>query len=184
MNIQPWIFLFILFFSSMSWGWETDQYTYRSHFLIDSLPLLNQTINEGLEEIVDEVVIGNTGNPEDAANISRIIALEVGIPKEVPAYTVHRNCASAMEAVSQGFLKIKAGLADTVVVGGTESMSNMPLLYSKEMRELFSSLMTAKNCNTKAICTFSFSALLFKTYYCNSRRTNRCRMWTQYGTNC
>ncbi len=53
MNIQPWIFLFILFFSSMSWGWETDQYTYRSHFLIDSLPLLNQTINEGLEEIVE-----------------------------------------------------------------------------------------------------------------------------------
>lgn len=93
---------------------------------------------------VDEVVIGNTGNPEDAANISRIVALESGIPKERSAYTVHRNCASAMEAVSQGFLKIKTGLADVVVVGGTESMSNLPLLFSKPMTELFMKLMTAK----------------------------------------
>src|SRR3954470_20922800 len=81
---------------------------------------------------IDEVVIGNTGNPEDAANITRIIALESGIPQSVPAYTVHRNCASALEAISQGFLKIKAGVADTMVVGGTESMSNMPLIYSKQ----------------------------------------------------
>lgn len=93
---------------------------------------------------IDEVVIGNTGSPEDAANISRVVALESGIPKEKPAYTVHRNCASAMEAVTQGYMKIKAGLADTVVVGGTESMTNMPLIYSKPMTDLFGSLMTAK----------------------------------------
>ncbi len=93
---------------------------------------------------IDEIVIGNTGSPEDAANISRVVALESGIPKEKPAYTVHRNCASAMEAVTQGYMKIKAGLADTVVVGGTESMTNMPLIYSKPMTDLFGSLMTAK----------------------------------------
>lgn len=93
---------------------------------------------------IDEVAIGNTGNPEDAANISRIIALESGIPQNVPAYTVHRNCASAMEAVSQGYLKIKAGMADVMVVGGTESMSNMPLIFSKPMTDLFAQLMTAK----------------------------------------
>ncbi|HRK01629.1 MAG TPA: thiolase family protein [Oligoflexia bacterium] len=93
---------------------------------------------------VDEVVIGNTGNPEDAANISRIIALESGIPQNVPAYTVHRNCASALESVTQGVIKIKSGLADIVVVGGTESMSNMPLIYSKPMTNLFGQLMTAK----------------------------------------
>lgn len=105
---------------------------------------------------VDEVVIGNTGNPEDAANISRIVALESGIPKERSAYTVHRNCASAMEAVSQGFLKIKTGLADVVVVGGTESMSNLPLLFSKPMTELFTKLMTAKTVSQKlgALSTF------------------------------
>jgi len=74
-----------------------------------------------------------------------VIALEAGIPKEVPAYTVHRNCASAMESVAQGFMKIKSGMADVVVVGGTESMSNLPLLFGREMTDLFGDLMRAKS---------------------------------------
>ena len=111
------------------------------------VPLVRELIyRTGLDpKEIDEVVIGNTGSPEDAANISRVIALEAGIPKEVPAYTVHRNCASAMEAVSQGFIKIKAGVADTVIVGGAESMSNMPLIYNKEMTGLFADLMKARS---------------------------------------
>lgn len=94
---------------------------------------------------VDEVVFGNAGTPADAANISRVIALRSGIPEATPAYTVHRNCASAMEAVAQGCLKIGAGLAKTMVVGGTESMSNMPLIYGDEMKELFATLTYAKS---------------------------------------
>lgn len=94
---------------------------------------------------VDEVVFGNAGTPADAANISRVIALRAGVPESVPAYTVHRNCASAMEAVAQGCLKIGVGLADVMVVGGTESMSNMPLIYGDEMTELFSTLSFAKS---------------------------------------
>jgi acetyl-CoA acetyltransferase family protein len=93
---------------------------------------------------VDEVVLGNAGTPADAANISRVVALRAGIPENVPAFTVHRNCASAMESIAQGCLKIGAGLAETMVVGGTESMSNMPLLYNEEMKEFFSSLTYAK----------------------------------------
>src|SRR5262249_44818304 len=63
----------------------------------------------------------------------------------MPAYTVHRNCASAMEAIGQGCLKIGAGLAETMVVGGTESMSNMPLMFGEEMTELYSTLSFAKS---------------------------------------
>jgi acetyl-CoA acyltransferase len=111
---------------------------------------------------IDEIVIGNTGNPEDAANISRIIALEAGIPQDKPAYTVHRNCASALEAVSQGFLKIKAGMADVMVVGGTESMSNLPLLYSKPMTELFASLMTAKTVQQRVTALSKFRPYFLK----------------------
>jgi acetyl-CoA C-acetyltransferase/acetyl-CoA acyltransferase len=94
---------------------------------------------------VDEVVMGNAGTPADAANISRVIALRSGFSEGTPAYTVHRNCASAMEAIAQGCLKIGAGLADTMVVGGTESMSNMPLIFGDEMKELFSSLTFSKS---------------------------------------
>jgi acetyl-CoA acyltransferase len=94
---------------------------------------------------VDEVIIGNTGNPSDAVNISRVVALNSGIPQNVSAHTVHRNCASAMESIATGFDKIQAGVADTVVAGGTESMSNMPLLFSKEFTDVFSKVMGAKD---------------------------------------
>lgn len=94
---------------------------------------------------VDEVVMGNAGTPADAANISRVISLRAGFSESVPAYTVHRNCASAMEAIAQGCLKIGAGLAETMVVGGTESMSNMPLIFGDEMKELFATLNFSKS---------------------------------------
>src|SRR4051812_25101413 len=53
-------------------------------------------------ESIDEVVFGNAGTPADAANISRVIALRAGFPERTPAFSVHRNCASAMEAIAQG----------------------------------------------------------------------------------
>jgi acetyl-CoA acetyltransferase family protein len=93
---------------------------------------------------VDEVVFGNAGTPADAANISRVISLRSGLSEGTPAYTVHRNCASAMEAVAQGCLKIGSGLAEVMAVGGTESMSNMPLIFGHEMTELFAALNLAK----------------------------------------
>src|SRR5690606_22322770 len=94
---------------------------------------------------LDEVVFGNAGTPADAANISRVIALRAGVPESVPAYTVHRNCASAMEAIAQGCLKIGAGLAQTLLTGGTESMSNFPLIYGQEMTAFFDRLNRAKS---------------------------------------
>src|SRR3954469_16001360 len=59
-------------------------------------------------KIVDEVIFGNTANQPDAVNISRVIALNAGIPKQTPAFTVHRNCASALESISDGFERIKS----------------------------------------------------------------------------
>src|SRR5262249_2788648 len=50
---------------------------------------------------VDEVVLGNCGTPADAANIGRVVSLAAGIPRPVPAFTVHRNCASGLEAIAQ-----------------------------------------------------------------------------------
>lgn len=94
--------------------------------------------------LVDEVIIGNTGNPPDAVNISRVVALNAGIPEKTSAYTVHRNCASALESISNGFEKIKSGTMDVVLTGGTESMSQMPLLFPKEIVKIFGQLGSAK----------------------------------------
>jgi acetyl-CoA acyltransferase len=96
-------------------------------------------------EHVDEVIMGNTGTPSDAVNLARVIALRAGIPQAVPAVTVHRNCASALESITTGFERIRAGTCETVVAGGSESMSQMPMIMSKPFVQAFQKLMGAKS---------------------------------------
>ena len=75
-------------------------------------------------EEVDEVVLGQCRQTSDEPNIARMAALKAGIPESTPAYTVMRQCASAMTAVQQGAMSIMVGQNDVVMAGGTESMSN------------------------------------------------------------
>lgn len=96
-------------------------------------------------KVVDEVIMGNTGSPADAVNISRVVALRAGIPQNVPAVTVHRNCASALESITTGFERIRAGTCDTVISGGTESMSQLPLIMSRPFVQAFQKLMGARS---------------------------------------
>ena len=77
-------------------------------------------------EAVDEVIIGQTKQSADAANLARVAALRAGLPVEVPAYTVMRQCGSGLQAVNNAAQAIMCGQADIVVAGGTESMSNAP----------------------------------------------------------
>ncbi len=93
---------------------------------------------------VDEVIIGNTGNPPKFPNIGRVMALEAGLDKKTSGYSVHRNCASGMEAMSQAYIKIASGRSDVIFAGGVENMSSMPLIYGEEMTEFFMHLMKAK----------------------------------------
>ena len=78
---------------------------------------------------VDEVVFGNIGQPAEAANIARVIALRAGVPAERPAHTVQRNCASGMQAITSAAERIRSGEARVVLAGGTESMSQIPVQY-------------------------------------------------------
>ena len=73
---------------------------------------------------IDEIILGQTKISADAPNIGRNAALLAEIPLEVPAYTVSRQCGSGLQAVNNGAQMIKCGLADAVIAGGTESMSN------------------------------------------------------------
>lgn len=73
---------------------------------------------------VDEVVLGQCRQTSDEPNIARVAALKVGLPETTSAYTVMRQCASAMTAVQNGAMSIMVGQNDVVIAGGTESMSN------------------------------------------------------------
>lgn len=94
---------------------------------------------------IDEVIFGNVGQPSDAANIARIIALLSGLPFTTPAFTVNRNCASGIESVVTAALKIQSGEAQFILAGGTESMSNYPFLFTKQLQDILSDLSRAKD---------------------------------------
>jgi acetyl-CoA acyltransferase len=98
---------------------------------------------------IDEVILGNVAQPADSTNIARVVALLSGIPDRVPAFTVQRNCASGMEAITQAYEKIAAGQADLILAGGTESMSKIPLYVSDGMTRVFERLMRAKSPGAK-----------------------------------
>ncbi len=95
--------------------------------------------------LIDEVIFGCVAQPADAANVARVIALRAGIPQSVPAVTVHRNCASGFEAITQAQEKMLAGRGNIFVVGGTESMSNIPLLFNASAAKKFGQLVRAKS---------------------------------------
>ncbi|HET9327320.1 MAG TPA: thiolase family protein [Candidatus Eisenbacteria bacterium] len=94
---------------------------------------------------LDEVILGNCAQPAEAANVARIVALRAGVPDPVPAVTVHRNCASGMESVATAIQRIKAGDARLILAGGTESMSQIPLLYSFEYGAWLEGMMRSKS---------------------------------------
>jgi len=77
---------------------------------------------------IAEVIFGCVFQSSDAPNISRVAALKAGIPKEVPAYTVARNCDSGMDAIVNAWRGVQVGDGDVFLVGGVESMSNIPYL--------------------------------------------------------
>lgn len=93
----------------------------------------------------DEVIIGNVAQPANAANMAKVLASRAGFPVSTPAYTVHRNCASGMQAVSSAMSSIHANEGKLYLVGGVESMSNIPILYSDNLRNLMISLSHKKN---------------------------------------
>ena len=95
-------------------------------------------------ERLDEVVFGHCAMPSEAANSSRVVALRAGVPERVPAVTVHRNCASGMEAVANACHRIGSGDAKLVLAGGMESMSQIPLQFSFEYSDFLEGLMRAK----------------------------------------
>jgi acetyl-CoA C-acetyltransferase len=78
--------------------------------------------------VLDEVILGNIGQPSDSANIGRVAALMAGVPNEVPGFTVARNCASGIQSITSAVQAINSDDGELFLVGGTESMSNIPYI--------------------------------------------------------
>ena len=87
--------------------------------LMASVPQLEQ-------KMVDDVIVGNAvPEAEQGLQVGRIIAAR-GIGFDVPGMTVNRYCASGLETIAIATAKIRMGMADCIIAGGTESMSLVP----------------------------------------------------------
>lgn len=113
-------------------------------------------------QLIDEVILGNVLQPPHAGNIARVIAVKAGLPDSIPAYTVNRNCASGMEAVTSGANKILLGQAEIILAGGVESMSHFPLLFSDEMRNFLVKFNKARGFKDRISTLFQFRPSFLK----------------------
>jgi acetyl-CoA acyltransferase len=84
---------------------------------------------------IQELVFGNVIPSVKAPNIAREIVLGTGLPRKIPAYTVSKACASSNQAITSAADMIFRGYADTVIAGGAESLSDVPILFSKNFSE-------------------------------------------------
>jgi acetyl-CoA C-acetyltransferase len=97
----------------------------------------------------DEVLAGCVGQPHDQANLARVIALRAGLPEATPAYTVARNCASGMEAVTSAVTQIMAGRGSSFLCLGVETMSAYPLLFNQKATDFFGRLAFSRSLGAK-----------------------------------
>lgn len=83
-------------------------------------------------ELIDDCIWGcNYQRTNGENNLARVALVKAGLPITVPGITVHRNCTSSMSSVQLGYYQIKAGEADCIIAGGTDSMSNAQYTIDK-----------------------------------------------------
>jgi len=96
-------------------------------------------------EELDEVIIGCIIPGPDEVNIARLVSLRLGCGKNVPAWTVQRNCGSGMQAIDSAARNIAYGRADLILAGGTEAMSHAPVLLPPQTVELLGAWRQARS---------------------------------------
>jgi acetyl-CoA acyltransferase len=86
-------------------------------------------------KIIDTVIMGTVISQSRTSNVARESSLGAGIMFETPCSTVTMACISANQAIASGVEKIMTGQADIVIAGGTDSTSDTPIQFKKEMRK-------------------------------------------------
>ncbi|HXS82296.1 MAG TPA: thiolase family protein [Methylomirabilota bacterium] len=77
---------------------------------------------------VDELLVGHARQAGNGPNLARQVVRRAGLPDTVPAFTIHKACASGMQAVVSAAQSIRLGDSDVALAGGVEHMSSIPYL--------------------------------------------------------
>ena len=91
--------------------------------------------NKNIKSDVEQVIFGNVLQAGNGQNIARQIAINSGLSTSVPASTINEVCGSGMKAVILAKQLLQLGEAEVVIAGGTESMSNAPILKNRKTEE-------------------------------------------------
>lgn len=100
---------------------DTPAHILGAHASVEALRRAGVTAGD-----IDEVIMGCIGQVGPDAYNARRVALEAGLPKSTPAYTVNRLCGSGLQAIWSGAMQLSWGGTDVVLAGGDENMTRMP----------------------------------------------------------
>jgi acetyl-CoA acyltransferase len=101
-------------------------------------------------EEIDEIVYGTVIPSVSRPNIAREVVFEAALPKSIPASSVVMACASSNRAITDAAERIALGLSEIVIAGGAESLSDVPVLFSREFARRLVRLSKAKTAAQKA----------------------------------
>jgi len=93
---------------------------------------------------VDYLILGSVIQEVKTANIAREAMLSAGFPASTPAHTVTMACISSNQAITSGIGMIHSGMCDTVIAGGVEFMSDVPIRLNRDLRKKLLNLNRAK----------------------------------------
>ncbi len=94
---------------------------------------------------VDEVIFGQVVPSPLVPNVGREVSLLPQFPPSVPAYSLNRACASGAQAIQNAADQIAVGHADVIIAGGTESLSDIPILHTRRMSQILMAASKAKS---------------------------------------
>src|SRR6058998_1428560 len=109
--------------------------------------LLERTNLDGTE--VNAVIFGQVVPSALVPNVAREVSLLPQFPKEIPAYSLNRACASSGQAVANAYDEIILGDADVVLAGGVESLSDIPILASRCLADILVEASKAKSLGSR-----------------------------------
>ena len=85
-------------------------------------------------KLIDAAILGTVVQNVKTSNVAREAMLAAGLPHHIPAHTVTMACISANKAIAEAYNLIALDQADIIIAGGTDSVSDTPISFSKEMR--------------------------------------------------
>lgn len=118
------------------------------------------------KDAIEYIVYGTVMQEVRTSNIGREAALGAGYSERTPAHTVTMACISSNQAITTGMGLIACGVYDTIVAGGVEFMSDIPIRHSRHMRSLMLQANKAKTIGQKLALLASIRSAHFVPDVC------------------